>query len=139
MHHEDKAGVNALIRGIDILNRQQLPVAVIMCTNRLSAVDPAVVRRASEIIRFDRPNLEKRRALFESTLKEIDFSSEQIDEIAKLTGEANGRNYGFTYSDITQKLFHALVMSAFPDSPISFDSAKKIAQEIKPTPPFKDA
>ena len=38
MHHEDRAGVNALIRGIDGLRRNGLPVLTIMCTNRLSAL-----------------------------------------------------------------------------------------------------
>ncbi len=32
MHHEDRAGVNAFIRGIDRLANRSLPVAVIMCT-----------------------------------------------------------------------------------------------------------
>src|SRR6185437_12198531 len=49
MHHEDRAGVNAFIRGIDRLSNQGLPVAVIMATNRLAAIDPAVRRRAAEI------------------------------------------------------------------------------------------
>ena len=47
MHHEDRAGVNAFIRGIDRLANGQLPAAVIMCTNRLGALDPAVKRRAA--------------------------------------------------------------------------------------------
>ncbi len=42
MHHEDRAGVNAFIRGIDRIANARLPAAVIMCTNRLSALDPAV-------------------------------------------------------------------------------------------------
>ena len=42
MHHEDRAGVNALIRGIDRIGNARLPAAVIMCTNRLDALDPAV-------------------------------------------------------------------------------------------------
>ena len=46
MHHEDRAGVNAFIRGIDRISNANLPAAVIMCTNRLGALDPAVRRRA---------------------------------------------------------------------------------------------
>ena len=45
MHHEDRAGVNALIRGIDAVAAERRPVLVLMCTNRLSALDPAVRRR----------------------------------------------------------------------------------------------
>jgi ATPase family associated with various cellular activities (AAA) len=40
MHHEDRAGVNALIRGVDDL---------VMCTNRLEALDPAVPIRRRKI------------------------------------------------------------------------------------------
>ncbi len=42
MHHEDRAGVNAFIRGVDRIGNGSLPAAVIMCTNRLGALDPAV-------------------------------------------------------------------------------------------------
>ena len=40
MHHEDRAGVNALIRGVDYL---------VMCTNRLEALDHAVPIRRRKI------------------------------------------------------------------------------------------
>ena len=55
MHHEDKAGVNAFIRGVDRVAQSRAPMGIIMCTNRLSAIDPAVRRRAAEIIEFSRP------------------------------------------------------------------------------------
>ena len=60
MHHEDRAGVNALIRGVDRIANARLPAAVIMCTNRLSALDPAVRRRAADVFSFSRPNDEQR-------------------------------------------------------------------------------
>ena len=56
MHHEDRAGVNAFIRGIDRLANANLPAAVIMCTNRLGALDPAIQRRAADILSFARPD-----------------------------------------------------------------------------------
>src|SRR5207249_1424067 len=56
MHHEDRAGVNALIRGLNSLTEQRLPVLVVLATNRLDAIDPAVRRRAAATFRFDRPN-----------------------------------------------------------------------------------
>lgn len=55
MHHEDRAGVNALIRGIDTLRARRLPLLTVMCTNRAGALDPAVLRRAARIFRFARP------------------------------------------------------------------------------------
>ena len=56
MHHEDRAGVNAFIRGIDRIANAKLPAAVIMCTNRINALDPAIKRRAADILTFSRPN-----------------------------------------------------------------------------------
>ena len=138
MHHEDRAGVNALIRGIDSLNRQLLPVSVIMCTNRLSALDPAIKRRAAEIFQFERPDDKKRELILRPALQEIDFTDEQIKEIIEITGEHNGRGYGYTFSDITQRLFHAIIMSAYPDQKIDYEQAIEAVKKIEPTPPFKD-
>jgi AAA+ superfamily predicted ATPase len=68
MHHEDRAGVNAFIRGIDRIANAMLPAAVIMCTNRLGALDPAVKRRAADILSFGRPDEAQRRVLLSGAL-----------------------------------------------------------------------
>lgn len=138
MHHEDRAGVNALIRGLDTLNHRHLPVAVIMCTNRMQAIDPAIARRAAETIIFERPDENKRAALLQPALTEVGFSPDQIDTVTNMTGATNGRDYGFTFSDLTQKLFHAIVMEAYPDKAIDFARVISIIEKIKPTPPFKN-
>lgn len=87
MHHEDRAGVNAFIRGVDRLAEKRLPAAVVLCTNRLSAIDPAVQRRAADIFEFRRPNEAQRRAVIETPLSEAGFSSADIDRLVKMTGE----------------------------------------------------
>lgn len=138
MHHEDRAGVNALIRGLDTLNRKHLPVAVIMCTNRLQAIDPAITRRASEILIFDRPDKAKRFAVLQQSLEEMGLTSEQIGNVADITGSTSARDYGFTFSDITQKLFPAIVMSAYPDKTINYEQVISVVEKIAPTPPFKN-
>jgi hypothetical protein len=56
-----------------------------------------------------------------------------------LTGEQPKRAYGFTYSDITQRLLPAIVLDAYPDGPIKPARAIELAQSILPTPPFRDA
>jgi AAA+ superfamily predicted ATPase len=71
MHHEDRAGVNAFIRGIDRLGNGGLPAAVIMCTNRLNALDPAVKRRAADILIFQRPDEAQRRAVLAEPLNQL--------------------------------------------------------------------
>ena len=136
MHHEDRAGVNALIRGLDTLNRAHLPVAVIMCTNRMQAIDPAITRRAAEILTFDRPGEDKRLALLQKVLQEISLTEGQINEVVDLTGPTDGRDYGFTFSDITQKLFRAIVMSSYPSKKMDYEKVVEVAKKIKPTPPF---
>lgn len=139
MHHEDRAGVNAFIRGVDRLAEQKLPAAVILCTNRLSAIDPAVQRRAAEIFIFDRPNPEQRLSVLDVPLKEINFSKKEVEKIVELTGPTDGRAYGFTYSDITQRLLPALVLDAYPDNAITFKRALEVIATIQPTPPFKES
>jgi len=136
MHHEDRAGVNAFIRGVDRLSEQHLPAAVILCTNRLEAIDPAVRRRAAEIFGFTRPNERQRRAVLEAPLKEAGFSSTEIEKLVTLTGAADGRKYGFTYSDLTQRLLPSIVLDAYPDDRIRFDRALELAAQLEPTPPF---
>lgn len=138
MHHEDRAGVNAFIRGVDRLAEQGLPAAVILCTNRLSAVDPAVRRRAAEIFEFARPNDEQRRAVLSKPLEEVGFKSEEIEQIVQASGKTTAHEEGFTYSDLTQRFLPTIVLDAYPDKPIAFKRALEIVESIRPTPAFQE-
>lgn len=137
MHHEDRAGVNAFIRGVDQLAAKRVPAAVIMCTNRLSAIDPAVQRRAADIFAFHRPNAEQRLAVLSGPLGEAGLSEGEIDSIVEATGGSRSKP-GFTYSDLTQRLLPTLVLDAYPDEAIAGARALELAKQIPPTPPFKD-
>jgi len=139
MHHEDRAGVNAFIRGVDRLADHHLPAAVVLCTNRLSAIDPAVQRRAAEIFKFDRPNPEQRLAVLEEPLTGVGFSVKQIQEIVDLVGPNAHRKYGFTYSDLTQRLLPVLVLDAYPHNGITFKRSLEVIKNIQPTPQFQDS
>jgi len=136
MHHEDRAGVNALIRGIDSIATARRPVITILCTNRLDALDPAIRRRAFNEFEFARPNVEQRVALLSALFEGAGFSPEQIAELAIVTGETADRKYGFTYSDITTRLASAVLLDAFPDSPLTHKRALAIAVGLAATPPF---
>jgi AAA+ superfamily predicted ATPase len=136
MHHEDVSGVNAFIRGIDRLANGRLPAAVIMCTNRYEALDPAVKRRAAELLLFERPDEAARRRLLEPRLGELGFGPAELDAIVAATGPRNG-GVGFTYSDLTQRLIPAIVLDAYPDRAIRPERAIAIAQALQPTPPFE--
>lgn len=137
MHHEDRAGVNAFIRGVDQLAAKRVPAAVIMCTNRLSAIDPAVQRRAADIFSFHRPNKEQRFAVLEGPLGEAGLGKAEIDKIVAVTGEHGGKP-GLTYSDLTQRLLPTLVLDAYPERAITAARALELAKAVQPTPQFKD-
>ncbi len=139
MHHEDKAGVNAFIRGIDRIANAKLPAAVLMCTNRISALDPAVRRRAADVLSFERPADEQRRFVLASRLEPIGLSRQHIEAVVAATGPQRGhRDYGFTFSDLTQRLLPAIVLDAYPSKPIDGARAVEIAKAMVPTPPFRD-
>ncbi|WP_428033350.1 AAA family ATPase [Amphritea sp.] len=139
MHHEDRAGVNAFIRGIDRIANGQLPVAVVMCTNRVNALDPAIKRRAADILSFSRPNAEQRSSVLSNPLSQLNFTSEQIKTIVDATGVTQNRTYGFTFSDLTQRLIPGIVLDAYPLKAVSASRALEITKTITPTPPFKEA
>ena len=139
MHHEDRAGVNALIRGVDDLATGNLPAIVVMCTNRLEALDPAVRRRAAVTFTFVRPNEAQRAAFLMPVLEELGFSPQQIHSLVAATGATHGRSYGYTYSDLAQRLLPGLLLAAYPSSPITFDLAKEVVERHPPTPPFRES
>lgn len=137
MHHEDRAGVNAFIRGIDRIANANVPVAVIMCTNRLNALDPAVRRRAAEIVRFGRPDETQRREALTRLLHGVGLSDAEIGQLVTVTGPGAGRDNGLTYSDLTQRLVPSIILDAFPSNAISGARAIQIAQSLPETPPFE--
>ncbi|PZO22608.1 MAG: ATPase [Leptolyngbya foveolarum] len=139
MHHEDRAGVNAFIRGIDSIAKSQAPAAVIMCTNRLDSLDPAIKRRAAEILLFSRPNDDQRKAVIEPLLVSLGLQHTQIAEIVKATGgEHSNKGYGFTFSDLTQRLLPTIILDAYPNGPVDAKRALEIANSIVPTTPFNE-
>lgn len=138
MHHEDRSGVNAFIRGIDRLANNRLPAAVIMCTNRLNALDPAVRRRAAEMLAFDRPDEARRREVLAPRLEPLKFGNAEIETMVALTGPRTKQDAGFTFSDITQRLLPAIVLDAYPVRAVDPKRAIAIARTMVPTPPFRD-
>lgn len=110
-----------------------------MCTNRISALDPAVRRRAADILSFERPGDEQRRFVLTARLQPIGLARQQIDALVTATGpQRGGREYGFTFSDLTQRLLPAIVLDAYPSKPIDGARAVEIARAMVPTPPFRD-
>lgn len=116
MHHEDRAGVNALIRGIDDLtNERKLGVIVVLCTNRPGAIDPAVRRRAAASFTFGRPDDRQRQAMLTELFSDAGFTSSDITKLVDATGPTADRPYGYAYSDIINRLVPAAILAAYPD------------------------
>jgi AAA+ superfamily predicted ATPase len=137
MHHEDRAGVNALIRGIDQLRSDRLPVLTVLCTNRPDALDPAILRRAAKVFRFGRPSDEQRLALLAQVLSGCDIDLSDFDKVVALTGPRADRTYGATYSDLRQRLVPEAVLDAVArDVPLTGSRLIELAETFEPTRPF---
>jgi AAA+ superfamily predicted ATPase len=138
MHHEDRAGVNALIRGIDGLRKERLPVLTIMCTNRVEAIDPAVRRRAAAVLEFHRPEAEGRKALLERAFAGATIAPAEMNEVVRLTGPVNGTPYGCTYSDLRQRFIPTAVLQAVDAGvPVTGRQLIDLASSFTPTRPFE--
>lgn len=109
-----------------------------MCTNRLAALDPAVKRRAADILILHRPDENQRHAVLAEPLRLLGFSTAQIEALVAATGAQKGRAYGFTFSDLTQRLLPAIVLDAYPANAVAPERAVEIARGIGPTPPFQE-
>lgn len=137
-HHEDKVAVNTLIQNIDDLARFNGRIIVFLCTNRQSALDPAIMRRATVKEEFQRPNDEERFDLFNFDLGEFEFSRKEISELVEATGFNKKRTASWTYSDIRLRLYPAALAIAFPDKKLEIRYLLDSANEIEPSPVMDD-
>jgi AAA+ superfamily predicted ATPase len=136
-HHEDKVAVNTIIQAIDDLRRHGGRVVVILCTNRFSVLDPALVRRAAVVEEFTRPDGQERRDLLRMDLEGLDLSEAQISQLVTATG-AQGDRPNWTYSDIRTRLYPKALAEAFPDGPLRFEHLSRAAANLRPSPVMRD-
>lgn len=132
-HHEDKVGVNTLIQAIDNLRKHGGRIFAILCTNRLAALDAAVVRRAAIVEEFTRPSDKERQELFAKDLADMEISATEIGRLVKATGAKDDKP-SWTYSDIRTRLYPAAVSLAFPDSPLKIEHFHEAATKLQPSP-----
>ncbi len=136
-HHEDRVGVNSLIQKIDDARALRGRLLIILCTNRFAALDPAILRRASLIEEFRRPDEEERRALLLADLAGIEVGDELIEELVKITGPRDGRA-GFTFSDIQTRFLPAAVARAYAYRALAGDDLLVAAAELEPSPVMRE-
>ena len=136
-HHEDKVAVNTLIQCIDDLRKYQGRIVVFLCTNRLSVLDAALIRRAAVVEEFSRPSDAERLALFDMDLQGLGLSPQQKGVLVKATGPNEGKP-GWTFSDIRTRLYPAALAKAFPDKPLSYEIILQTAISLKASPVMED-
>lgn len=134
-HHEDRAGLNVLIKQIDSIDKEHANLAVILITNRLKALDPAVIRRATVVINFDRPSSEGRKEVFNHLFTGAGLSAKDIDELVKAS-ERNGVPYSF--SDLIQKVGkQALFKAIEADRAFDKHTYLEVLKTVDPSPQIK--
>jgi SpoVK/Ycf46/Vps4 family AAA+-type ATPase len=134
-HHEDRAGLNVLIKEIDRLARDRAQIAVLLVTNRLQALDPALVRRA-HVIRFARPDAKARRVLFERLLDGVDDDKNALAALVR----ASERQPPFSYSDLVDRGAEAALMACVrEDQPLSASALHDAIAKLEPTPLIDDS
>lgn len=134
-HHEDRAGVNALIKELDHLAAEPSRVAVLMITNRGGALDPALIRRAAITIDFERPQGPALRAFWESLLGGVRLGQGSLEKIVR----QSEKEPPYTFSDLVHRVGRAAVLHAFREArPVCAADVLRALQSVEPTPPFRD-
>ena len=137
-HHEDKVAVNSLIQHMDDLRKHQGRIVVFLCTNRLSVLDAALLRRAAIVEEFTRPSDAERRQLLQQDLAGLGFSEQDFKTLMDATAQRSGLP-PLTYSDIRTRLYPAALSKAFPGAAVTLHHFIDAAQETIPSPVVKDA
>jgi SpoVK/Ycf46/Vps4 family AAA+-type ATPase len=134
-HHEDRAGLNVLIKEIDRLARERARIAVVLVTNRVQALDPALVRRA-QVIRFARPDANTRQAVFEHILDGVKHDAKDIAELVR----ASERKPPFSFSDLVERGAEGAIMAALrADKPFSVAALREAIERLEPSPVIEDS
>lgn len=137
MHQEEKAAVNTLIQKIDEIRELNGRAILFMSTNRLHFIDEAILRRAAVILEFERPTLSECKELYSQSLNGLNLTSDQLEELAKMSIAHEKSDLGYSFSDIRLKVLPEAIASAFPNEPLSFSILKEAIKSIKPSPAIK--
>lgn len=131
-HHEDRAGVNVLIKEIDEIQRAKIPLAVILITNRPKSIDPAVLRRAAVHLEFKRPEKEVVRILLHKVFEGSGLDDASINRIAKKCKE---KEIPYNFSDITKRIGKQSIVHAWrKDVPITEELIIDVIAKTEPSP-----
>jgi AAA+ superfamily predicted ATPase len=131
-HHEDRSGVNVLIKEIDKVQREKVDLAVILITNRPNSIDPAVIRRAALHLHFKRPGEKILKTLLQKVFEGVEMKNGTLDEIIMA---CIAKNTPYSYSDITKRIARQSVISARrQDIPLSKEVILDVIAKTEPSP-----
>lgn len=134
-HHEDRAGLNVLIKQIDLIARESIELGVILITNRLKVLDPAIIRRATQVIEFGRPDESSRKLVFERLFKGSFLNDEDYKELIEASAHPDTP---YSFSDLIQKAGKQSLYYAVQNNlPFGKEVYLKAIKETKPSPIIK--
>jgi AAA+ superfamily predicted ATPase len=130
-HHEDRAAVNVLIKQIDALEREAVPLVTFLITNRTGVLDPAIRRRASLHLRFGRPNRDATRAL----LKRLLDGALSGNDLEQVVATACSRTTAYTFSDLTHRVGRMAMLQAYrSQTAVSAEHLLQALEAVEPSP-----
>jgi AAA+ superfamily predicted ATPase len=135
-HHEDRAGLNVLIKQIDSIKKSNKRLAIIMITNRVVVLDPAIRRRTSLHAIFERPTGEKLEKLLTWL---FDGTELKQSDLKKLIQICNSHKIPYSYSDLIQRVAKQTLFEAV-DKDVAFttDLFQQTLEKTEPTPLLGD-
>lgn len=136
-HHEDRAGLNVLIKQIDSIRHIGKQLAVLMITNRIKVIDPAVLRRTSLHLIFERPKGKQLEALITSIMEGISYTKA---DIANIIEACDAHAIPYSSSDLIQRVAkQSLYTSLAMDVPLTSEQFVKTIKVMEPTPLLEKA
>jgi SpoVK/Ycf46/Vps4 family AAA+-type ATPase len=136
-HHEDRAGLNVLVKQIDMLARDAPGLAVILITNRVSVLDPAIRRRVALHLEFGRPDAAARRAIFTHILEGTEPADRDLDDLVK---RSERDDVPYSSSDVVHRVGRlALTRARLQDIPFGARLLADALAEVEPTPLVENA
>ena len=131
-HHEDRAGLNVLIKQIDSIKKNDKRLVVIMITNRVTVLDPAVRRRTSLHLIFDRPTGDKLKEVLSRLLTGTSYTPDELESLVK-RASSNGTPY--SYSDLIQRVAKQAIYEAIEkNEPFCISLMMAALEQTEPTP-----
>lgn len=136
-HHEDRAGLNVLIKQIDLLSREKVKLAVILITNRIDALDPAIRRRSALQLHFARPKGEQLKEVMKFIFSDIKYKQRTFDLLIKQLDETLTT---YSYSDLIQRVAKQAIYKAISENkPFSLELFKEVLDQVEPSPLIEKA